>query len=122
MGTIMAVGVAIANSVLFITNAEQLRKAGETNVHLEAAAHRLRPILMTSAAMIAGMIPMALGVSEGSDQTAPLGIAVIGGLIFSAVSVLIFLPHIYQWLAGRRPYKLVSLYPEDLQSDQHSIQ
>jgi multidrug efflux pump subunit AcrB len=122
MGTIMAVGVAIANAVLFITNAEQLRKAGETNVHLKAAAHRLRPILMTSAAMIAGMIPMAVGVSEGSDQTAPLGIAVIGGLIFSALSVLLFLPHIYQWLAGRKSYKPVSLYPDDKQPDQHSIQ
>jgi len=121
MGTIMAVGVAIANAVLFITNAEQLRKAGETNVHLEAAAHRLRPILMTSAAMIAGMIPMALGASEGSDQIAPLGIAVIGGLIFSALSVLLFLPHIYQWLAGRKSYKPVSLYPDDQQPDQHPI-
>jgi multidrug efflux pump subunit AcrB len=121
MGTIMAVGVAIANAVLFITNAEQLRKAGETNVQLEAAAHRLRPILMTSAAMIAGMIPMALGISEGSDQTAPLGIAVIGGLIFSAISVLIFLPHVYQWLAGRKVYKPVSLYPDDKQPDQHPI-
>jgi multidrug efflux pump subunit AcrB len=117
----MAVGVAIANAVLFITNAEQLRKAGETNVHLQAAAHRLRPILMTSAAMIAGMIPMALGISEGSDQTAPLWIAVIGGLIFSALSVLIFLPHIYQWLAGRQAYRPVSLYPDDKQPDQLSI-
>jgi multidrug efflux pump subunit AcrB len=76
---------------------------------------------MTSAAMIAGMIPMALGISEGSDQTAPLGIAVIGGLIFSALSVLIFLPHIYQWLAGRQAYRPVSLYPDDKQPDQLSI-
>jgi len=118
MGTIMAVGVAIANSVLFITNAEQLRREGATDVHLEAAGHRLRPILMTSVAMIAGMIPMALGLTEGGDQTAPLGIAVIGGLLFSAISVLFFLPHTYQWLAGRKSYKPVTLYPDDIQTNQ----
>jgi multidrug efflux pump subunit AcrB len=119
MGTIMAVGVAIANAVLFVTNGEQLRKAGAANIHLEAAANRLRPILMTSTAMIAGMIPMAIGIFKGSDQTAPLGIAVIGGLLFSAPSVIFFLPHIYQWLAGRKPYKSVSLYPDDIQPDEH---
>jgi multidrug efflux pump subunit AcrB len=114
MGTIMAVGVAIANAVLFLTNAEQLRKSGKASgSHMAAAGNRLRPILMTSTAMIAGMIPMALGLSEGSDQTAPLGIAVIGGLIFSAFSVLFFLPHVYQWLAGRKVYQAVSLYPDD---------
>jgi len=117
MGTIMAVGVAIANSVLFITNAEQLRRTATPDAHLEAAGNRLRPILMTSVAMIAGMIPMALGLTEGGDQTAPLGIAVIGGLLFSALSVLFFLPHTYQWLAGRKTYKPVSLYPDDIQSN-----
>ena len=116
MGTIMAVGVAIANAVLFITNAEELRRSGANSVHLEAAGHRLRPILMTSIAMIAGMIPMALGLTEGGDQTAPLGIAVIGGLLFSALGVLFFLPHIYQWLAGRKAYRPVSLYPDDIQT------
>jgi len=113
----MAVGVAIANSVLFITNAEQLRRTATPGAHLEAAGHRLRPILMTSVAMIAGMIPMALGLTEGGDQTAPLGIAVIGGLLFSAVGVLFFLPHTYQWLAGRKTYKPVSLYPDDTQTN-----
>lgn len=116
MGTIMATGVAIANSVLFITNAEQLRRAATPGAHLEAAGNRLRPILMTSVAMIAGMIPMALGLTEGGDQTAPLGIAVIGGLLFSAFGVLFFLPHTYQWLAGRKSYKPVSLYPDDIQN------
>jgi len=116
MGTIMATGVAIANSVLFITNAEQLRRAATPGEHLEAAGNRLRPILMTSVAMIAGMIPMALGLTEGGDQTAPLGIAVIGGLLFSAFGVLFFLPHTYQWLAGRKSYKPVSLYPDDIQN------
>jgi multidrug efflux pump subunit AcrB len=127
MGMIMAVGVAIANAVLYITHAEQLRKAAAvgggiagqpetspaTRRHMTAAANRLRPILMTSTAMIAGIIPMALGLTEGGDQTAPLGIAVIGGLIFSAFSVLFFLPHIYQWLIGRRQYRIVSMFPDD---------
>jgi multidrug efflux pump subunit AcrB len=129
MGAIMAVGVAIANAVLYISQAEVLRKrrtmghdavpapdpAGSLSPHLEAAGHRLRPILMTSVAMIAGMIPMALGLSEGGDLTAPLGVAVIGGLLFSALSVLFFLPHIYQWLSGRKEYRPVSLYPDDVQ-------
>lgn len=116
MGTIMAIGVAIANAVLYITNAEHYRREGDHSSHLVAAENRLRPILMTSAAMIAGMIPMALGLSEGGDQTAPLGIAVIGGLLCSAVSVLFFLPHVYQFIAGRKPYKHVSLDPDDINS------
>jgi multidrug efflux pump subunit AcrB len=121
MGTIMAVGVAIANAVLFITNAEQLRKSGASRFHMTAAGNRLRPILMTSTAMIAGMIPMGLGLTEGGDQTAPLGLAVIGGLLFSAVSVLFFLPHVYQWLIGRRAYRPVSLYPDDKTPNSNDI-
>jgi multidrug efflux pump subunit AcrB len=116
MGTIMAVGVAIANAVLFITSAEQNRRGELAAGHLKAAEARLRPILMTSAAMIAGMIPMAAGLSDGGDQTAPLGIAVIGGLIFSAIGVLFFLPHVYQFIAGRRAYRHVSLDPDDANS------
>ncbi|SFW18783.1 efflux RND transporter permease subunit [Chitinophaga sancti] len=116
MGTIMAVGVAIANAVLFITNAEHYRQIGDSASYMKAAANRLRPILMTSAAMIAGMIPMALGLSEGGDQTSPLGIAVIGGLLFSAFSVLFFLPHLYQLIIGRKVYKNISLDPDDINS------
>jgi multidrug efflux pump subunit AcrB len=122
MGTIMAVGVAIANAVLFITNAEHSRRSRVALPHMEAAANRLRPILMTSAAMIAGMVPMALGLSEGGDQTAPLGIAVIGGLLFSAFTVLFFLPHVYQWLIGRKEYTAVSLDPDDSNSKNYDIQ
>lgn len=122
MGTIMAVGVAIANAVLFITNAEFNRKEGIQSGHMRAAEARLRPILMTSAAMIAGMIPMALGISEGGDQTAPLGIAVIGGLLFSAIGVLFFLPHVYQLIIGRRPFKYVSLDPDDSNSTHYDKQ
>lgn len=110
MGTIMAVGVAIANAVLFVTAAELLRKEGNSNTaYLLSAETRLRPILMTSLAMIAGMIPMA--ISEG--QIAPLGIAVIGGLISSTVSVLFFLPGVYQWAVGQRNYHSISLDPDD---------
>ncbi|WP_343674733.1 efflux RND transporter permease subunit [Chitinophaga sp.] len=116
MGTIMAVGVAIANAVLFVTNAEQNRKLHLPSGHMKAAEARLRPILMTSAAMTAGMIPMALGLSDGGDQTAPLAIAVIGGLIFSAISVLFFLPHVYQYIIGRKTYVSVSLDPDDANS------
>jgi multidrug efflux pump subunit AcrB len=121
MGMIMAVGVAIANAVLFITNAENSRKSHASSPFMESAANRLRPILMTSAAMIAGMIPMALGLTEGGDQTAPLGIAVIGGMIFSAFSVLFFLPHVYQWLIGRKKYIPASLDPDDQNSKNYDI-
>ena len=114
MGTIMAVGVAVANAILFVTNAEQHRKDGElSNYAIIGVQNRLRPILMTSLAMIAGMIPMSLGLGEGGDQTAPLGLAVIGGLIFSTFSTLIFLPMIYTRFIGNKPYTSPSLDPED---------
>lgn len=118
MGTIMAVGVAIANAVLFVTGAEILRKSGNIkNAHLLSAETRLRPILMTTLAMIAGMIPMAIG----GGQIAPLGIAVIGGLITSTISVLFFLPSVYQWAVGKRAYESSSLDPEDPEFNQKQI-
>jgi multidrug efflux pump subunit AcrB len=113
MGAIMAVGVAIANAILYITNAEDLRKAGDKNAHKTAASNRIRPILMTSFAMIAGMVPMSLGLGEGGDQIAPLGVAVIGGLLFSMVNTLLFLPLVYQVMVGRQAYKNRSLNPND---------
>jgi multidrug efflux pump subunit AcrB len=114
MGTIMAVGVAVANAILFITNAEHHRRhEHSTGFAVVGAFNRLRPILMTSLAMIAGMIPLSIGLGEGGDQTAPLGIAVIGGLLFSTISTLIFLPMMYSWVVGRNPYKNPSLDPED---------
>jgi multidrug efflux pump subunit AcrB len=117
MGTIMAIGVSIANAVLFITNAEQVRKQGNLlTAHLEAAETRMRPILMTSFAMIAGMLPMALGLGESGDQTAPLGIAVIGGLISSTISVLFFLPFVYQFGIGKQKYVSASMDPTDSNS------
>lgn len=114
MGCIMAIGVAIANAVLFVTNAEQLRRGGNNvDAWLLAAESRMRPILMTSLAMIAGMLPMALGLGEGGKQSSPLGIAVIGGLIFSTLSVLFFVPHVFHWGTGKRKYLPASMDPDD---------
>lgn len=116
MGTIMAVGVAVANAILYVTNAEDLRKLGDAEAFFSASKNRLRPILMTSFAMIAGMTPMALGFGEGGDQVAPLGIAVIGGLVLSMISTLVFLPLIYRVMVGKNTYQCVSLNPEDRDS------
>src|SRR5215510_972700 len=94
MGAIMAVGVAVANAILLVTFAERSRSSGATAAAaaVEGARTRLRPILMTSLAMIAGMMPIALGLGEGGEQTAPLGRAVIGGLSASTLAVLFTLP------------------------------
>jgi multidrug efflux pump subunit AcrB len=116
MGTIMAIGVAIANAILMITNGENLRREGHQQTYLTAASNRLRPIMMTSIAMIAGMVPMSIGISEGGDQIAPLGIAVIGGLLFSMISTLLFLPLMYKTFVGKHVYKSMSLNPDDKQS------
>ena len=116
MGAIMAVGVAVANAILYVTHAEDSRKGGDTKAHFTAASNRIRPILMTSFAMTAGMTPMALGIGEGGDQIAPLGVAVIGGLLFSMVSTLLFLPSIYHSLVGRKHFRSQSLDPDDPQS------
>jgi multidrug efflux pump subunit AcrB len=115
MGTIMAIGVSVSNAILLITNAEFMRKQSlpNLNVGIEAAKNRLRPILMTSIAMIAGMIPMAIGLGEGAKQTAPLGIAVIGGLLFSTITTLFILPVIYSRVIGKKQYVSASLDPDD---------
>jgi multidrug efflux pump subunit AcrB len=115
MGTIMAIGVSVSNAILLITNAEILRKqnVSTSTVGLEAARNRLRPILMTTIAMIAGMIPMAIGFGEGAEQTAPLAIAVIGGLFFSTITVLFILPMIYSQFTGKTKYVSASLDPDD---------
>jgi multidrug efflux pump subunit AcrB len=93
-GAIMCMGVATANSVLVISFArERLNELGDaTQAALEAGFVRLRPVLMTALAMVIGMLPMALGLGEGGEQNAPLGRAVIGGLIFATVSTLFFVP------------------------------
>ncbi|MDB5875193.1 MAG: transporter [Ramlibacter sp.] len=96
-GAIMTMGVATANSILVVAFARQQREAGSTPLAaaLEAGATRIRPVLMTALAMIIGMIPMALGLGEGGEQNAPLGRAVIGGLLFATVSTLLFVPVLY---------------------------
>lgn len=118
MGIIMSVGVSISNAVLLITNAEQLRKInGNALVSArEAAALRMRPIVMTALAMVAGMIPMALGIGEAGDQTSPLGRAVIGGLIASTFAALLILPLAFAWGQDKATTQSVSLDPEDEES------
>ncbi len=116
MGCIMAIGVAVSNAILFLTQAEKYRKEKLDSPYLAGIKDRIRPILMTTLAMIAGMIPMALGLGEGGDQTSPLGIAVIGGLFFSVFSSLVFLPLLYQASIGNRQTPVISLDPDDPQS------
>jgi CzcA family heavy metal efflux pump len=96
-GAIMTMGVATANSILLVSFARQRREEGipVLSAALEAGATRLRPVLMTALAMIIGMIPMALGIGEGAEQNAPLGRAVIGGLLFATVSTLFFVPVVF---------------------------
>ncbi len=115
MGAIMAIGVATANAILLITFAERARQAGQSAAQagVQAARDRLRPILMTSAAMIAGMIPMAIGIGEGGEQTAPLGRAVIGGLVVATLATLTVLPSVFSVLQSGRPTGSGSLEPEE---------
>jgi CzcA family heavy metal efflux pump len=96
-GAIMTMGVATANSILLVSFALQRLRDGipPLSAALEAGSTRIRPVLMTAAAMIIGMLPMALGIGEGAEQNAPLGRAVIGGLLFSTVSTLFFVPVIF---------------------------
>ena len=108
MGAIMSVGVATANSILLITFANDLRHQGRDAraAALEAGHTRLRPVLMTALAMIIGMLPMSLGLGEGGEQNAPLGRAVIGGLLLATVATLLFVPVVYATLrkkAGHTP-------------------
>jgi len=115
MGSIMAVGVSVANAILLVTFAEQHRKDGEQSE--EAAVHgaisRLRPILMTTVAMIAGMLPMALALGQGGEQTAPLGRAVIGGLAASTVAVLTIVPLVFAMLQRGASLAPLSRHPHD---------
>jgi multidrug efflux pump subunit AcrB len=103
MGTLMCIGLATANSILVVTFANQRMMAGDTPFAAAIAAGytRLRPVLMTAGAMILGMIPMGLGIGEGGEQNAPLGRAVIGGLMFATFATLILVPTVYRLL--RRP-------------------
>jgi multidrug efflux pump subunit AcrB len=105
MGAIMSIGVATANSILLINFANDLRTTGTDSITaaLEAGYTRLRPVLMTALAMIVGMLPMALGFGEGGEQNAPLGRAVIGGLLLATVATLFFVPVVYSVLRRSPP-------------------
>lgn len=115
MGAIMAIGVAVANAILLVTFAERSRLSGmdSNSAALDGGSGRLRPILMTSFAMVAGMVPMALGLGEGGEQMAPLGRAVIGGLVFSTFATLLILPAVFAIVQRRSNTLSVSLYPFD---------
>jgi multidrug efflux pump subunit AcrB len=114
MGAIMAVGISVANSILLVTFAEQARQHEDAETAAQTGAvGRLRAILMTATAMICGMIPMAIGFGEGGAQSAPLGRAVIGGLLFSTFATLAVLPAIYGLLQRHASVTSNSLNPED---------
>jgi multidrug efflux pump subunit AcrB len=115
MGAIMAIGVAVANAILLVTFAEEYRRTGNSAIAaaIHGAKSRMRPILMTSLAMIAGMVPMALGLGEGSQQTAPLARAVIGGLLFATGATLLLLPLVFSIVQDRAGVQSPSLDPDD---------
>jgi multidrug efflux pump subunit AcrB len=115
MGAIMAIGVAVANAILLVTFAEQARRRGDSPVDtaIEAARARMRPVLMTSAAMMAGMVPMALALGDGAEATAPLGRAVIGGLAAATMATLLVLPFVYGLMQRSARTSSPSLDPDD---------
>jgi len=108
MGSIMAVGVAVSNSILLVNFANDVRTERGLDAHdaaLEAGKTRLRPVLMTALAMILGMLPMALGLGEAGEQNAPLGRAVIGGLLVATLVTLFAVPVVYSLLRRKAPRK-----------------
>ena len=115
IGAIMALGVGVANAILLVTFSEKARRAGApiAEAAADGASSRLRPILMTTFAMIAGMMPMALGLGEGAEQTAPLGRAVVGGLIGSTLAVLVVVPSFFAILQAPAKRRPLSLHPEE---------
>jgi multidrug efflux pump subunit AcrB len=125
-GAIMTMGVATANSILLVSFARQRMEEGASilSAALEAGATRIRPVLMTALAMIIGMIPMALGIGEGAEQNAPLGRAVIGGLLFATVSTLFFVPVVFagvhRRLAARPPRRAAERHDRIIASGQEA--
>jgi multidrug efflux pump subunit AcrB len=114
MGAIMSIGVATANSILLVTfaNDERAKGMGAREAALEAGYTRLRPVVMTALAMIIGMLPMAIGFGEGGEQNAPLGRAVIGGLVVATFATLLFVPVVYSVLRRKQPIS----YESELES------
>jgi multidrug efflux pump subunit AcrB len=109
IGSIMCVGVATSNSILVVSFAKEQMEEGanSTVAALEAGFTRFRPVIMTALAMIIGMVPMALGMGEGGEQNAPLGRAVIGGLLFATVATLLFVPTVFSVVHGRRKDRVI---------------
>jgi predicted RND superfamily exporter protein len=118
MGSIMCLGVSVSNSVMLVTFINEHWKSGMSSVEaaIIGAADRLRPILMTACAMTVGMLPMALALERGSQMQAPLGRAVIGGLLMSTVATLLVIPSIFALVIGRRVARSPSIYPDDRES------
>jgi multidrug efflux pump subunit AcrB len=121
MGAIMALGVSVANAILLVTFAERSRTqhGGAVRAAVEGGRSRLRPILMTSCAMVAGMLPMAIGASAGGDQTAPLGRAVVGGLTASTLATLLLLPAVFAVAQRGAGVGGASLDPDDPNSGRY---
>jgi multidrug efflux pump subunit AcrB len=118
IGAIMAIGIAVANSILLVTFAEHARREGQkaSSAAITGASGRFRAVVMTAVAMIAGMLPLAIGLGEESNQTAPLGVAVIGGLVVATFSTLSILPAMYAIVQARARGGSPSLNPEDPES------
>jgi multidrug efflux pump subunit AcrB len=118
MGSIMCLGVSVSNSVMLVTFMDEHWKGGSssTEAAVVGAGDRLRPILMTACAMTVGMVPMALALEKGSEMQAPLGLAVIGGLVMSTFATLLVVPSIFAVVIGRRDPKSPSIYPDDRES------
>ncbi|MEC3880324.1 efflux RND transporter permease subunit [Parapedobacter sp. 10938] len=119
MGIIMSLGVSVSNAVLLVNQAEYYRRQlvlKPTNAARLAASSRMRPVLMTAAAMFAGMLPMAMGLGDGGEQVAPLGRAVIGGLVASTVTILLLVPHFFSSVMSKASVISPSLDPDDNRS------
>ena len=115
MGAIMSIGIGVSNAILLVNYAENSRLGGKTALEaaLFGAQERLRPILMTSIAMVSGMVPMALALSEGGAQSAPLGRAVIGGLTMSTLTALTILPLVFAVVQRKSSIASPSIHPDD---------
>jgi multidrug efflux pump subunit AcrB len=111
MGSLMTIGVATSNAILIVTfaNDEQMEGKNAMAAALSAGHVRMRPVIMTATAMILGMLPMAIAFGQGGEQNAPLGRAVIGGLLFVTVSNLLFIPVVYSYLRKTPPLDLKKL-------------
>ena len=124
MGSIMCLGVSVSNSVMMVTFMNEHWKAGKSSSEaaLQGASERLRPILMTACAMTVGMVPMALALERGSQMEAPLGRAVIGGLVMSTFATLLVLPSIFALVIGGKEPLSPSLYPDNPESSHYDPQ